>query len=118
MFFLVDMKLYGYKNCSTCKKAEKWLTERGISFEKIPIREIPPTKDEIYKMIKKYGVKKVFNTSGKDYRKLGIKDKLATMSENEIVVLLSSNGNLVKRPFLVAKTFLIGFKEEEWQVLC
>lgn len=110
------MKVYEYKNCGTCKKALKFLSSNGIEYKAIPIREQPPTQAEIKKMLKEWGVKRLFNTSGKDYRELGIKDKLASMNEVEIVKLLNSNGNLIKRPFVISKdVLLIGFKEEEWK---
>ena len=67
------MKFYGYKNCDTCRKAKKWLQERGIAFDEIPIREQPPTVDELRRMLPFVGndIKKLFNTSSKDYRALG-----------------------------------------------
>ena len=109
------MKVYQYKGCGTCKKALKYLDEKGINYGSIPIREQPPTKNEIKLMLDKFGIKRLFNTSGMDYRNLGIKDMLPKMSEGEIIDLLSKNGNLIKRPFVIgAGVLLIGFKEEEW----
>ena len=81
------IKLYGYKNCGTCKKAEKWLKENSIDFNLIPIRETPPTKLELSQMLSSYNneTKYLFNTSGQDYRKLNLKEKRASMSTNEPV---------------------------------
>ena len=46
---------------------------------------------------------------------MGLKDKLADMSEDEQLRLLSTNGMLVKRPLIIGDdTVLIGFKEAEW----
>lgn len=110
------MKLYEYKNCGTCKKALKFLDSHGIEFKAIPIREQPPSKSEIKRMLKEYGVKRLFNTSGKDYREMGIKNKLDSMNNDQIINLLNSNGNLIKRPFVISKdVLLIGFKEDEWK---
>lgn len=110
--------LYAYKNCSTCRKAIRWLAEHGIAHETKAIRETPPTLDELATALVANGgeIRKLFNTSGGDYRELGLKDKLPAMSEAEALDLLSQNGNLVKRPFLVADgTILVGFREPAWE---
>lgn len=113
------MTIYTYKNCGTCRKAVKWLKEKEISFSEIPIRETPPSMDELRTMLAAYDgeLRRLFNTSGLDYRALNLKDKLAEMSEDEALKLLNQNGNLVKRPFLLDEKnalALVGFKEEEW----
>ncbi|MDZ8118695.1 arsenate reductase family protein [Pontiella agarivorans] len=113
------MKIYTYKKCSTCRKATKWLAEQNIDFEEIPIRETPPSVEELRQMLEQVGdLKKLFNTSGMDYRSLGMKDKLPTMSTEEALELLASNGNLIKRPFLLAgDQGTTGFKEDVWEAL-
>ena len=113
------MKIYTYKNCSTCRKATKWLNEQNIAFEEIPIRDNPPSVAELRSMLDHVGdLKKLFNTSGMDYRSLGMKDKLPTLSEDEALELLASNGNLIKRPFLLtADKGATGFKEDVWTAL-
>ncbi|SDU21873.1 arsenate reductase [Verrucomicrobium sp. GAS474] len=111
------LKIYTYSGCDTCRKALKFLTSRGIAHTNIPIRETPPSKAELQAMLKEYGGdrRKLFNTSGQDYRALGLGEKFPAMSEAEAIALLGSNGNLVKRPFLIGKDILrVGFKEEEW----
>ncbi|MAS97091.1 MAG: ArsC family transcriptional regulator [Verrucomicrobiales bacterium] len=112
------MKVYTYSKCSTCRKAVKWLSEKGIEFDEIPIREKPPTKAELKEMLKAYDgeLRRLFNTSGQDYRALGLKDKLPGMSESEAITLLAGNGNLIKRPFLLGEGVgLVGFKEADWE---
>ena len=112
-----SMKIYTYKNCGTCRKAVKWLSENGIEFDEIPIRETPPSKAEIKKMLGHVDgdLRRLFNTSGGDYRELNLKEKLPTMTGAEAQQLLAGNGNLVKRPFVLADGFgLVGFKEAEW----
>ena len=114
------MKLYGYKGCGTCKKANKWLAEHGIELEEIPIRDRPPSLAELKKMLvyMEGDLKKLFNTSGGDYRALGISEKLPKLSEKQALELLASNGNLVKRPFvLTPKGGTVGFKPEVWAEL-
>ena len=114
---MIIIKLYVYKNCSTCKKAEKFLKEKGIDFTSLPIREMPPSIDELNQMLSHYDgdMKRLFNTSGQDYRALNMKEKLATLSKKEALALLSQNGNLVKRPFLLTQNKgLVGFKQDEW----
>lgn len=114
----MPLKVYEYKNCGTCRKALKFLDSKKVSYEKLPIRETPPTRTELKKMLKAVGgdSKKLFNTSGGDYKELGLKDKLAKMPVEEQLELLSNNGNLVKRPFVISDTIcIVGFKEEDWK---
>ena len=116
----MKLKVYEYKGCGTCRKALQFLKENGVEFTAIPIREQPPTSAELKQMLKLYGgeIRKLFNTSGLDYKALNMKDRLPALSNDEAIKLLSSNGNLVKRPFiLTAKGGLVGFKEEEWREL-
>lgn len=113
------LKVYEYKNCGTCKKALKFLEAQGIEYKAIPIRETPPKKTELKKMLGFLDgeIKKLFNTSGQDYRAMGLKDKIASMTEKEAFELLSQNGNLVKRPFVLTDTWgTVGFKEDTWKV--
>jgi len=111
------LKFYGYKNCGTCRKAEKYLKGKKQDFQNIPIREKPPTKKEILYMLKNSGkdIQKMFNVSGQDYRKLNLKDKLPKLSQDKKIDLLINNGNLVKRPMVLGKgVALVGFKLDEW----
>ena len=109
-----------YPKCTTCQKAKKWLDENGISYEFRDIKENNPTLAEIREWHKKSGLtlKKFFNTSGLLYKSMQLKDKLQDMSEEEQYKLLSSDGMLVKRPILISgDKVLVGFKEEEWELL-
>lgn len=111
------LKVYLYANCGTCRKAKKYLAERDIQFTEIPIREQPPSVRELGAMLEAYdgGITRLFNTSGQDYRQGGYKEKLKTMSVEEIISELAANGNLIKRPFVISDTTaLIGFRQEEW----
>lgn len=112
------MILIGYKKCSTCIKARKYLEENNIKFKEREIKEDIPTYDELDKWIKdnNLNINKLFNTSGLVYRELNLKDKLDSMSYEEKLKLLSSNAMLIKRPLLVdSKKILIGFKINEWK---
>lgn len=107
-----------YPKCSTCQKAKKWLDSHNVSYEDRHIKENNPSKEELKKWFEKSGqpLKKFFNTSGLIYRDLGLKDKLPTMTEEEQLDLLSTDGMLVKRPLIIGDDFvLIGFKEKEWE---
>ncbi len=107
-----------YPKCSTCKKSKKWLEVNGVEFDDRHIVEQNPTEEELAKWHKKSGfaLKKFFNTSGQLYRQMGLKDKLPSMTEEEQIALLATNGMLVKRPVVVADDFvLVGFKEAEWE---
>ena len=106
-----------YPKCSTCRKAKKYLEENGVEFIDRHIVETNPTAEELKEWIAKSGlpVKKFFNTSGKLYKEMGLKDKLASMSDEEQIELLASNGMLVKRPLIIEDgRVLVGFKEAEW----
>jgi len=112
-----SLKIYEYKNCGTCRKALKYLEERGVAFERIPIRETPPTKTELKAMLKSYKGerKRLFNTSGGDYKSMNMKDRLPDLTDEEAIALLSENGNLIKRPFVLSgDQGVIGFKMDEW----
>ena len=107
-----------YPPCSTCKKAKKWLDDHGLTYTARHIKEENPTYEELSRWLEVSGlpVKKFFNTSGLQYKALGLKDKLPQMSEDEQFALLSTDGMLVKRPILVGDGFvLVGFKESEWE---
>ena len=107
-----------YPKCSTCKKAKKWLEENNIEFTSRNIVTQTPTAQELNEWIKNSGqdIKKWFNTSGLKYKELNLKEKLSTMSNEEKVQLLASDGMLIKRPLLISdKGILIGFKEEMWK---
>lgn len=113
----MKVEIYTLKTCDTCRKAVKFLKEHGIPFEEIPIREQPPTLAELRLALQSIGgdIRKLFNTSGQDYRALNLKESLPTMTESEALVLLASNGNLIKRPFLISGSLaLVGFSESPW----
>ena len=107
-----------YPKCSTCQKAAKWLEEQGIAAEVRDIKQDNPTEEELRAWHKMSGLplKRFFNTSGLQYKALGLKDKLPQMSEDEQFALLATDGMLVKRPLLVGDDFaLTGFKQTEWE---
>lgn len=107
-----------YPKCTTCRKAKKYLVDKGINFTARDIKEDNPTETEIREWQPKSGkeLKAFFNTSGQIYRSEQLKDRLPSMSEEEKISLLAANGMLVKRPILVLPdTVLVGFKEAEWE---
>ena len=107
-----------YPKCSTCQKAKAWLDERGISYELRDIKTDNPTAEELTLWYRTSGLplKKFFNTSGLQYKALGLKDKLPDMSEAEQLALLATDGMLVKRPLLVGDSFVLtGFRAAEWE---
>lgn len=111
------IKVYTYANCDTCRRAVKWLRARGFVFDEIPIRETPPTSAELRAMLTAQNgeLRRLFNTSGKDYREAKLGEKLPTMTVDAALALLAGNGNLVKRPFLLGPgVALTGFDEAAW----
>ena len=106
-----------YPKCTTCQKAKKWLDSHNIEYTDRHIKEQNPTEEELEKWHKKSGLplKRFFNTSGQLYRGMGLKDKLADMSEEEQYKILATDGMLVKRPLIVGDDFVLaGFREKEW----
>lgn len=107
-----------YPKCTTCQKAEKWLNDNGIDFEKRDISLDNPKKEELQKWIPLSGEKtrKFFNTSGLIYKNERIKEKLDNMGDEDMIDMLSERGMLVKRPIVIAgNKVLVGFKEEKWK---
>ena len=106
-----------YPKCTTCQKAKKFLTDNGVEFTARHIKEEKPTYEELKLWYEKSGLplKKFFNTSGLLYKSMDLKNKIPTMSEDEQLKLLSTDGMLVKRPILITDTkILVGFRENEW----
>jgi len=111
------IKVYCYSRCSTCKRALSWLEENEIKYEAVDIKTENPDESTLRMYFEKSGLplKKFFNTSGMQYREMGLSKKLPEMSEDEQLALLASDGMLVKRPLLVGDGFVLtGFKEAEW----
>lgn len=107
-----------YPKCSTCQKARAWLDEKGIAYDFRDIKLENPTAEELARWWKRSGLplKKFFNTSGLQYKALGLKDKLPAMSEDEQLALLATDGMLVKRPLLIGEDFVLtGFRLKEWE---
>ena len=112
------MLLLCYPKCGTCRKAEKWLADHDVTVEYRDIKEQNPTYEELKEWAGRSGLplKKFFNTSGLQYKAMGLKDKLPEMGEEEQLRLLSTDGMLVKRPILVGDGFvLVGFREDQWK---
>ncbi|MCY8231536.1 arsenate reductase family protein [Priestia endophytica] len=114
----MSITIYEYPKCSTCRNAKKWLDEHNVEYNAIHIVENPPSKEEIKELYEKSGLelKKFFNTSGKKYRELGLKDKVASASNEELFEILASDGMLLKRPIVTdGEKVTVGFKDEMFQ---
>ena len=117
---VTDVRIYFYDRCDTCRKAVKFLKARGIVPQLVPIREQPPTVAELQRMLEITGsLRRLFNTSGGDYKAMNLAARLPDLSVAEALDLLSRQGNLVKRPFLLTGDGrgTVGFKQEEWEAL-
>ena len=117
---MTAMKFICYAKCTTCKKAQAFLDERGLEYEMRDIKTENPTEEEIREWHRKSGLplKRFFNTSGMLYREMGLSQKLPDMPEDEQFALLASDGMIVKRPILLdGDTVLVGFKQKEWEAL-
>lgn len=111
------LKVYEYGQCGTCRKALKYLDSLGVGYKRIPIREQVPEVSDILVMLDAYqgNVRKLFNTSGQTYREMGVKEKLDALTTDEVIALLRSNGNLIKRPFVIGDDVaVVGFKQADW----
>ena len=112
------LKVYCYSKCTTCKKALKWLDEHSIEYDLLDIKTDHPDEETLRKYHAMSGLplKRFFNTNGQIYRDMELSKKLPTMSEDEQLALLSTDGMIVKRPLLVGDDFVFtGFKEAEWE---
>jgi arsenate reductase (glutaredoxin) len=112
------LTFYWYPNCGSCKKAKKWLDDKGLSYEEVHIVDNPPTKSDLERLYRQshMELKKFFNTSGQKYRSLGLKDKLDKASDEELLDLLASDGMLIKRPIITDGTKVtVRFNEEEFE---
>ena len=112
------IKFICYPKCTTCQKAKKWLDDNKIEYEFRDIKLANPTADELAEWHRKSGLplKKFFNTSGLLYKSLDLKNKLPTMSDDEMLKLLATDGMLVKRPLLIGDNLVIvGFRDNEWK---
>ncbi|MDR4889462.1 arsenate reductase family protein [Fredinandcohnia sp. QZ13] len=112
------LTFYWYPKCGTCRKAKKWLEEHQVAFEEIHIVENPPSKEQLKEMYQNSGLelKKFFNTSGQKYRELGLKDKISSASEDELLDLLASDGMLIKRPLTTdGNKVTVGFNEANFE---
>jgi len=114
-----SLTIYTYKNCDTCRRAVKWLRAQGLAFVERPIRETPPALPELRTMLAAQSgeLRRLFNTSGRDYREQKLGEKLPGMKPDAALALLAKNGNLVKRPFLLGpgSVALVGFDEASWR---
>ena len=114
----MSVTFYWYPKCGTCRKAKKWLEEHNVEVNEVHIVDQPPSKEQLAQLHEKSGLelKKFFNTSGMKYRELGLKDKLKTATEEEMLNLLASDGMLIKRPITTDGTKVtVGFKEAEFE---
>jgi arsenate reductase len=114
----VAITFYWYPKCGTCRKAKKWFEDHNLQVEDVHIVENPPTKEELKKMLDNSGleVKKFFNTSGQKYRELGMKEKVASLSDEELLEILASDGMLIKRPLTTdSKKVTVGFNEDQFE---
>lgn len=112
------LSVYTYANCDTCRRAVKWLRERDVEFVERPIRETPPSPQELRMMLtaRDGELRKLFNTAGQDYRAMKLAERLPAMAVDEALSLLAKNGNLVKRPFVIGEgVALVGFDPDAWQ---
>lgn len=109
--------VYTYTGCSTCRDAVKWLRARGVTFVEKPIRETPPSVPELRRMLahQNGNLRRLFNSSGQEYRAIKLSEKLPALTEPEALALLAGNGRLVKRPFVLGESFgLVGFDPAVW----
>lgn len=116
----MSLRVWAYQGCDTCRRTQRFLAERKIAHEVIAIREQPPGVAELRAMLAHVGgdLRRLFNTSGGDYKALNMKERLPTLSVDEALALLTANGNLVKRPFALGENRgTTGFKPEEWERL-
>ncbi|WML43908.1 arsenate reductase family protein [Neobacillus sp. PS3-40] len=110
------LTLYWHPQCQTCRKVKKWLDDHQVSYNEMHIVKSPPSREELQDLYQNSGleIKNFVSTSTKKYRELGLKDKIKTATEKELLDLLATDGMLLKKPILTnGEKVIIGFKEEE-----
>ncbi len=115
--FFLYMLVYIHPKCSTCQKAMAFLKAQAVAVTIKDITVTPPSLSELKAMLEfqNGNIKKLLNTSGQLYREMQLASKLPNLSHDDILLLLSQHGMLVKRPFLLAQNVgLIGFSEAQW----
>lgn len=114
----MGLSFYWYPNCGSCKRAKKWFEDNNVSYESIHIVNETPSKEEILSLMEKTDLppRRFFNTSGRVYREMNMKDKVVDATKEEMASYLASDGMLIRRPIVTdGKKVTIGFKEEEFQ---
>ncbi|WNR43586.1 arsenate reductase family protein [Paenibacillus roseipurpureus] len=115
----MGVKVYGYDKCGTCRSTVKWLKAHNIDItDQVPLFETPPSSAELAELLtlSGVGIKKFFNTSGEVYKEMNLKDKLPSMTQEEMLTLLASNGRLIKRPIVTdGHKVTLGFKEDVFE---
>ncbi|RWZ54914.1 arsenate reductase family protein [Halobacillus fulvus] len=114
----MSLTFYWYPNCGTCKKAKKWFDENGVDYQAVHIVEQTPTEAELKTIVEDSGLptRKFFNTSGKKYRELNMKEKLKDASDEQMIQWLASDGMLVKRPIVTdGDRVTVGFKQDQFE---
>ena len=108
--------LYSYPKCSTCRKASKWLNQNNINYQFIDIVKETPSKKFLELALIQFSLerKKIFNTRGKSFKSIGV--DILDLTKEKIIELLSNDGKLIKRPFLIINEskLLLGFNESEY----
>lgn len=115
---MAKLRVFHYPQCSTCKKALKWLTEEGVAFEAVDIVLSPPSKTELREAWKQSGLplRKLFNTSGVSYREGKFGERLESMTDSQALDALAADGKLIKRPLVLgSKVTLVGFNEAAYR---
>ena len=111
------LRMWHYPGCDTCRKARRWLSERGMEVDLVHIVDDPPGIELLRDLWQRSGrpVRKLFNTSGRSYRAGGYKDRLPSMSDEEALAELAADGKLIKRPLLDAgDRVLVGFADDAY----
>ena len=114
----MKLKVYVYEHCNKCQRAIEFLENEKIAHFTVPIRETPPTRAELKRMLRHQGnkLRRLLNTTGMDFLHMKLGDRLRFMSEQEVLGMMEKNGDLVRRPFVLTKEGgLVGFREDEWR---
>ncbi len=107
-----SVHVYAYPKCSTCRNALRWLDDHGVTYAKSDLVLDPIPLAKMKDLFRRSGLplSRFFNTSGESYRAGQFKERLRTLSEDEALRALATDGKLVKRPIVdTGKTVLVGF---------
>ncbi len=96
-----DFIIYHNPRCSKSRQTLEILNEKDIDTEIVLYLENPPSVKEVASILQKLGLssRDIIRKGEEEYKLLNIKDQ--SLTENELIALMSENPKLIERPIVV-----------------